>query len=111
MSVIAPRDTVSKLMCVAAEAGVPYVLPNWYGHDAANDALSWDTFECELRLETSLQLWYEFSFGGGPNRYGPDFRKRSLTMFDNGDVKINTATWPQCGGAIARLFSLKELPA
>jgi hypothetical protein len=36
MSVAAPSDTISKLVRAAAKAGVPYVLPNWFGRDAAN---------------------------------------------------------------------------
>ena len=39
MSVAAARDTVSRLVRAAAKAGVPYVQLNWFGHDAANDAL------------------------------------------------------------------------
>ncbi|KAK9234338.1 hypothetical protein V1525DRAFT_391540 [Lipomyces kononenkoae] len=39
MSVTAPRDTVSKLVRAAAKAGVPYVMPIWFGHDPANDTL------------------------------------------------------------------------
>ncbi|KAL8703224.1 MAG: hypothetical protein Q9201_003582 [Fulgogasparrea decipioides] len=48
--------------------------------------------------------------GGGPDRYGFDFKKRSLILFDGGEVAINTSTSPQCGPAIANLLSLKELP-
>lgn len=55
-------------------------------------------------------FWYEFSLGGGPDRYGFDFKKRSLVWFDDGNVAINTSTWPQCGRAIANLLSLKEFP-
>jgi hypothetical protein len=33
-----------------------------------------------------------------------------VTLYDRGEVKINTSTWPQCGRAIARLLSLKDLP-
>jgi hypothetical protein len=36
MAVGAPSDTVPKLVRGAAKAGVPYVLPNWFGHDANN---------------------------------------------------------------------------
>ncbi|KAL3473822.1 hypothetical protein BJX99DRAFT_232713 [Aspergillus californicus] len=125
MSVMAPGDTIIKLVRAAAEAGVPYVLPNWYGHDATNDVLARDSMLLEskdllnaeierLGVSSTLRLvcnfWYEFSLGGGPDRYGFDFQKRSFTIFDGGDVAINTSTWPQCGRAIASLLSLKELP-
>lgn len=125
MSVSAPRDSVSKLVRGAAAAGVPYVLPNWFGHDAANAQLCEDSLLAHmgdairaeiasLGVSAYLQLvcnfWYEFSLGGGPDRFGFDFNKRSFVVFDDGRVPINTSTWPQCGRAVAGLLSLKELP-
>jgi hypothetical protein len=125
MSVAAPRDTTSKFLRAAAKAGVPYVLPNWFGHDPANDKLCNDSMLSQRRdskfTETknlgvsscillACNFWYEFSLGGGQDRYGFDFRKRSFVLFDDGDVPINTSTWPQCARAIASLLSLKELP-
>ena len=125
MSVMAPRDTTSKLIRAAATAGVKYILPNWYGQDPSNDDLCRDTLLAPMRdallteirelgvsayLLLACNFWYEFSLGGGPNRYGFDVVKRSLVLFDGGDEKINTTTWPQCGRAVAQVFSLKELP-
>ena len=125
MSVTAPKDTISKLVRAAAKAGVSYVLPNWFGHDAANDALCKDSLLSSSRdnlcaeikslgvssyLLLCCNFWYEFSLGGGPDRFGFDFQKRSFVLFDGGNVVINTSTWPQCGRAIANLLSLKELP-
>jgi hypothetical protein len=125
MSVTAPRDTTIKLVRAAAKAGVAYVLPNWFGHDPANDKLcdesmlkqSRDSITAEISglgeisyLLLVCNFWYEFSLGGGPNRYGFDFKERTLVFFDDGNVVINTSTWPQCGRAIAHLLSLKELP-
>ena len=83
ISVTAPRDTVSKLVLVAARAGVTYVLLNWFGHDAANDKLcensllshSRDSIYAEIKslgvssyLLLNCNFWYEFSLGGGPDR-------------------------------------------
>lgn len=125
MNVMAPPDTMIKLIRAAAKAGVPYIEPNWYGHDAANDSLCDDSLLTPnrdrviaeiTRLGVSSYLflvcnfWYEFSLGGGPDRFGFDFHKRSLTIYDGGDVSINTSTWPQTCRAIAKLLSLKELP-
>jgi hypothetical protein len=125
MSVAAPSDTISKLVRAAAKAGVPYVLPNWFGHDAVNNTLCNDSLlshnrdsicaEIEsLGISSYLLLvcnfWYEFSLGGGPDRYGFYFKKRSFVLFDDGNVATNTSTWPQCGRAMANLLSLKELP-
>jgi ketopantoate reductase len=112
MSVTAPRDTTIKLVRAAAKAGVAYVLPNWFGHDPANDKLcdesmlkqSRDSITAEISglgeisyLLLVCNFWYEFSLGGGPNRYGFDFKERTLVFFDDGNVVINTSTWPQCG--------------
>ncbi|KAJ5445872.1 hypothetical protein N7491_001954 [Penicillium cf. griseofulvum] len=103
MNVMAPPDTMIKLMAPPPKPGM--VSPNR------------DRFIAEIsRLGVSSYLflvcnfWYEFSLGGGPDRFGFDFAKRTFTLFDDGDVPINTTTWPQCGRAIAKLLSLKELP-
>lgn len=125
MAVTAPRDTMSKLIRAAAQAGVPYILPNWFGHDIANDSLCDDSFLGQMRdnirsevqnlgIRSPLYLicnfWYEFSLGGGPDRFGFDFQNRSFILFDDGNVAINTSTWPQSARAVASLLSLKELP-
>lgn len=55
-------------------------------------------------------FWYEFSLGGGADRFGFDFQKQSFIWFDDGDVRFCVSFWPQCGRAIAGLLSLKELP-
>lgn len=124
MSVMAPRDTTSKLIRAAAEAGVPYVVPNWFGGDPRDEKLLNDIHlpmhaahkaqieELGVSAWVSLccAFWYEFSLAGGPDRYGFDFHKRTVVFFDEGTLKVNTTTWPQCGRAIAALVGLKELP-
>lgn len=117
-------SSITNLVRAAATAGVPYILPNWFGHDAANKPLIKDSLMTGLyenvreieRLGVSsyfllvCNFWYEFSLGGGPLRYGFDFKNRSLVLYDGGDVPINTSTWPLCGRAIANLLSLKQIP-
>ncbi|KAJ4363461.1 hypothetical protein N0V83_009755 [Neocucurbitaria cava] len=117
-------NSIKNLVRAAATAGVPYILPNWFGHDAANEALIQDSLMTALydnvreveRLGVNsyfllvCNFWYEFSLGGGPPRYGFDFKNRSLILYNGGKVVINTSTWPQCGRAIANLLSLKQLP-
>jgi hypothetical protein len=39
-------------------------------------------------------FWYEYSLGGGPCRYGFDFKNRTVTFFDDGTTRLNTSTWP-----------------
>ncbi|OIW35401.1 NAD(P)-binding protein [Coniochaeta ligniaria NRRL 30616] len=125
LSVFAPPDTHSRLVRAAAEAGIPYVLPNWFGGDPFEDRLVNETHLGAMKAAQQAEIeslgisawialccgfWYEFSLAGGPDRYGFDFKERSVVFFDEGTVAINTTTWPQCGRAVAGLLSLKELP-
>lgn len=125
MAVMAPRDTVSKLVRAAAKAGVPCVMPNWFGHDPNNKRLCEDSMlsptseaiQAEMNspgVSANIRLvcnfWYEFSLGDGTYRFGFDFTKRSFINFDEGDVSFNVTTWDQCARAVATLLSLKELP-
>jgi hypothetical protein len=125
MAVTAPRDTQSKLVRAAAKAGVPYIMPNWYGGDFTNKELGKATqmgprgqavvdeiesLGVSQWVMLSCGFWYEFSLAGGPIRYGFDFHDKSVTFFDDGNTKINTSTWEQCGRAVAALLSLPELP-
>lgn len=61
-------------------------------------------------VTTCCGFWYEFSLAGHPIRYGFDFPNKTVTFYDDGNTKINTTTWPQCGRAIANLLALKVLP-
>lgn len=125
MAATAPPETQSKLLKAAAEARVPYVMPNWYGGNYKNETLARDTMYGDRwkRLETEMEslgipywmaivcgFWYEFSLGGGPVRYGFDINKRTVVLFDEGTTAINTTTWTQIGRAMVNLLSLKELP-
>jgi len=42
-------------------------------------------------------------------RYGFDFQEKKLTLFDDGNIKIHTSTWPQCGRAVATILGLPDL--
>ena len=46
----------------------------------------------------------------GPYTYGFDIPNKKVTFFDDGLTKMNTATWDQCGRAVASVFSLPVLP-
>lgn len=54
-------------------------------------------------------FWYEFSLGGSSDRFGFDFAKRTATFVDDGNLKINTTTFPQVGRAVAALLSLEVI--
>lgn len=55
-------------------------------------------------------FWYDYSLAGGEARFGFDFDKRSLTLYDDGNTKNSTSTLSQVGRAVAKVLSLKELP-
>lgn len=45
-------------------------------------------------IGVSTGFWYEWSLAI-PAAYGIDLLNRTATLFDEGDVKITTSTWPQ----------------
>ena len=51
-------------------------------------------------------FWYEFSLSMGEPWFGFDIKNRRVTLYDEGNVKINTSTWDLCGRAVASLLSL-----
>jgi hypothetical protein len=121
----APPDTHSKLVRAAAEAGVPYIMPNSYGIDFYGKPQLLDDIPVLKYVQANINevqelgvnwialttnFWYEYSLGVGPSTYGFDFKTSSLTLFDNGDTKVNTTTWSQSGRALAALVNLKRLP-
>lgn len=124
LSPTAPRDTHSKLVQAAAKAGVAYIMPNGYGPDIENIKLGEDTIlgpvakanrdEIEslgMRwITVCCGFWYDYSLAGGDARFGFDFDKRSLTIYDDGKTKISTSTLSQVGRAVAKVLSLDGLP-
>lgn len=124
MAPTAPRDTHSKLVQAAAKAGVPYIMPNGYGGDIENIKLGEDTLlgpaakasrdEIEKLgmqwVTVCCGFWYDYSLAGGDARFGFDFDKRSLTVYDDGNTKTSTSTLAQVGCAVAKVLSLNELP-
>jgi hypothetical protein len=124
LGAFAPPDQQAKLIQAAADAGVPWVLPNEWAPDTANEALVKDVFPFQKLPEAheliaklgkssfiavSTGFWYEYSLAI-PAAYGFDFKNRTVTFFDDGETKINTSTWPQVGRAVAGLFSLPIKP-
>ncbi|KAJ8110578.1 hypothetical protein OPT61_g6619 [Boeremia exigua] len=117
-SVWAPKDTSSKLIKAAADAGVPWILPNEFGMHSTDEAMR-DTIGLskkeDIELIESLGIsswvgiscgfWYEHSLSNG-ELYGIDINKRKVTFFDDGTQKLNTSTWLQVGRAVAALLSL-----
>ncbi|KAL1305234.1 hypothetical protein AAFC00_002150 [Neodothiora populina] len=124
MSVTAQPGTEAKLIDAAAEAGVPWILPNEWGVDSTNTSQSEDiliaTPKRQLRKQildlgvssfigVSTGFWYEWSLAV-PIAFGFDFKAREVTLYDEGDTRISISTWPQVGRAAASLLSLKIHP-
>jgi hypothetical protein len=124
---VAPPDQHAKIVEAAAEAGVPWLLPNEWGHDGTNTELGRDVMigigkakdrEHIEKLGKSswigiaCNFWYEYSLSyvHGLHTYGFDIKNRQVIFFDEGTARINTTTWPQTGRAVAKLLSLKVLP-
>ncbi len=124
LAATAPPDVHSKIVQAAAKAGVPHIMPNIFGLDHSNEALtkenlvSADSKSMLAKIEaagcswTSMicSLWYEYSLAMGPLWFGFDYANKKLTLYDDGTTKINLTTWEQCARAVAALLSLKELP-
>ena len=124
MGVFAPPDQESTLIQAAADAGVPWILPNEWSPDTANEALVKDVFPFQKQskhreliaklgessfVAVSTSFWYEWSLAI-PSAYGFDLANQAVTLFDDGETKINTSTWPQVGRAVASLLSLPIQP-
>ena len=120
MGTTAPPDQQANLIQAAADASVPWILPNEWSPDTANETLVKDVFPFQKMpkirdliaklgkssfIAVTTGFWYEWSLAISAS-YGFDFANRAVTLFDNGETKISTSTWPQVGRAVARLLSL-----
>ncbi|KAH7149820.1 putative oxidoreductase CipA [Dactylonectria estremocensis] len=125
LAVTAPGDTQSKLIRAAAKAGVPHVMPNWFGVDFSNKAMLADLpvppdltgatgLVEELGVSSWILLtcgfWYEYSLVNGLDTYGIDIKNRKMEQIDDGQTLISTTTWPQVGKAVAALLRLPVKP-
>ncbi|KAK9365444.1 hypothetical protein V1509DRAFT_667149 [Lipomyces kononenkoae] len=118
LSVMAPPDTQSKLVQAAARAGVKIRDAKLLG-GLVNSGLNWgrwrDAFDEIEKTGASwiaiiCGFWYEHSLVLGPDGFGFNFSEKKLTLFDDGNTKINISTQVQVGRAVATLLSLKVLP-
>ncbi|KAF2623528.1 NAD(P)-binding protein [Macroventuria anomochaeta] len=112
----------------AAKAGVKWIMPNYWafapgprGGTLSSDPLisSFGKFIDDVRnvsvpdggvkpnwIALCCGFWYEFSLSQGEPWFGFDIKNRRVTLYDEGEVKINTSTWELCGNAVASLLSL-----
>jgi len=124
LSVTAPADTEAKLIRAAAEAGVPWVMPNHWGCDISLEDVVKDVpgfgkvaqahkdiaaAGVSSFLSLATGFWYEWSLAIPPS-FGFDFPSKTATFFDDGETPISTSTWPQVGRAVTALLSLPIKP-
>lgn len=101
----APPDTQLKLVRAAAAAKVPFVLPNEWGCDMADEQMAQECllgkYDAPVRklieelgvsswIGVVTGFWYEYSLGFGEQTYGMDWVNRKWTFFDDGETKMNT---------------------
>ena len=123
MNTMAPPEQQTKLIEAAAEANVPWILPNEYGYDITNPGLEKDiapigekhkAYRAHIEklgksswIGVTCGFWYEYSLAAGPPTLGFDFKTRTITFIDDGNTKINSCTWRQVGRGVAKLLALK----
>jgi hypothetical protein len=116
MSVFA-HGAQEQLIRAAAEAGVPWILPNEFGMFNTEDVQIETVGPGKQRDRALIEklgvsswigmtsgFWYEYSLGGG--QFGIDLNKREVVFIDDGNQRLNTSTWSQTGLAVANLLSL-----
>ncbi|KAF3391063.1 hypothetical protein DPV78_011135 [Talaromyces pinophilus] len=121
LNISVPPETQHNLITAAAGAGVRWILPNEFGGDPFDPRKGEDTLigagKAQFRehiqrlgcnyVGIACGFWYEFSIGGGPNRFGFDFEEKRVIMMDGGGTRISTSTMPMVGRAVAALLSLR----
>ncbi|KAJ4339814.1 hypothetical protein N0V87_003014 [Didymella glomerata] len=128
LSTSAPPTLHSNIVAAAAKAGIQWVMPNYWafaigerGGALTRDPLftSFANYINDVRNVSVTEggvkpnfvalangFWYEFSLGMGEPWFGFDIKSRKVTLYDDGNMKINTSTWDLCGKAVASLLSL-----
>ncbi|KAI5359662.1 Putative NAD(P)-binding domain, NAD(P)-binding domain superfamily [Septoria linicola] len=120
LSVFAESTQQKALIEAAGEAEVPWILPNEWCPDTADEGLVRDVAPFQGNVATRKLIgdlgkssyisvvngfWYEWSLSI-PSAFGIDINKKEATLFDDGRTRISTTTWPQVGRAVAALLSL-----
>jgi nucleoside-diphosphate-sugar epimerase len=122
LSVATPPGTHARIVSAAAAAGVPYVMPNYYGFGLGARAGTLATDPLLSIFSAAIDdvrntdgvsfvalccgFWYEFSLAMGEEWYGFDIGKRRVTFYGDGTDRVSTTTWEQCGRALAALLRL-----
>jgi uncharacterized protein YbjT (DUF2867 family) len=121
LAVTVDPEVHNNIVYAAASAGVPYVMPNFYGSDIRNPKLGDEPFGAVIKhqlgemerlgvsyVSLDCGTWYEWSVALGESWFGFIIPERKVTFFDDGETHVSVSTWPQCGRAVAALLSLSK---
>ncbi|KNG90617.1 hypothetical protein ANOM_001321 [Aspergillus nomiae NRRL 13137] len=109
------------LIKAAAAARVPYIIPTEFGSDPTHQRLNSEIFLAEMQRpfralieELGVSAWIGvvtglfFGFNIRNGFWGLDLAKRSVRLYDDGRVPINTTTLSWVGTSLARFFSMPD---
>ncbi|KAF4959545.1 hypothetical protein FGADI_1612 [Fusarium gaditjirri] len=116
-----------RIVRAAGKAGIRYIIPNIYAANVVieNQGSVDDFFPAAPPINLLREIervgvsswillvggvWFDYSLPSGEPFMGFDIDNRKVTLFDDGEAKINTSTLAQFGCAAAAIASLKEFP-
>ncbi|KAF5261915.1 hypothetical protein FOXYS1_7380 [Fusarium oxysporum] len=116
-----------RIVRAAGKAGIRYIIPNIYAANVVieNQGSVDDFFPAAPPINLLKEIervgvsswillvggvWFDYSLPSGESFMGFDIDNCNVTLFDEGEAKINTSTLAQFGRAAAAIASLKELP-
>lgn len=109
LSIYSPPGLHSIIAKATSAAGVPYVMPNVYANDLADESLCNEDLHGAAALERYAEIrqqgntthvamicgfWYEWSLAMGEQWFGFDRAKKSVTFFNDGMTPITTSSAP-----------------
>ncbi|KAG4263878.1 hypothetical protein FPRO04_09206 [Fusarium proliferatum] len=114
-----------RIVRAAGKAGVRYIIPNIYAANVVieNQGSVDDFFPAAPPINLLKEIervgvsswillvggvWFDYSLPSGESFMGFDIDNRKVTLFDDGEAKINTSTLAQFGRAAAAIASLGE---
>ncbi|KAF5590853.1 hypothetical protein FPANT_5884 [Fusarium pseudoanthophilum] len=127
LAVTVDPEVHHRIVRAAGKAGIRYIIPNIYAANVVieNQGSVDDFFPAAPPINLLKEIervgvsswillvggvWFDYSLPSGESFMGFDIDNRKVTLFDDGEAKINTSTLAQFGRAAAAIASLKEFP-
>ncbi|KAK3361847.1 hypothetical protein B0T24DRAFT_640226 [Lasiosphaeria ovina] len=121
---MAMKAVQGHLITAAAAAGVPWIVPTEYGSQTVvTDPLELlnPIFAGKAAFRKQIEElgvagwigvvnnpWTEFSLRRGAPAFGIDIAARKATLYDGGNTKFNTTTYPKVGRTLAAVLALPD---